>query len=146
VGRRNSRWPIDLRVFGFLAALWALYLAWEVFSRVTLGADAEPLRAMIAGKLFYGEQARIVLLVQAGIFWTIAVGMLAGRRWSLALALLYMLQAILSHLVFIVAYLNNRIESHNVRIAAYEGPTIVLIALYLWIRSSDLIFPRASGS
>jgi hypothetical protein len=135
----NQRWPIDLRVFGMLAGLWALLLVMRaLFQEDVLLTD--PLEAVIAGLKFHGQNARIVLLLEAAIFWSFGMGIVAERRWALVLALGYMFEVVLSHLVFIAGHLNDRPELMHVRRAAIEGPSVVLIALYLWIRSNDLIF------
>jgi len=139
----SHRWPIDLRVGGLFAAFWAIYLARCAVTGDPMIETAEPLHAVIGGILFYGHQARFVFLVEAGIFWAIAVGLIAGRRWGLMLALFYMAEAVMSHLMFIVAYLNDRAEWYHVHLAATEGPFVVLLALYLWIRACDVIFTPA---
>jgi hypothetical protein len=46
----------------------------------------------------------------------------------------------MSHLAFVIAYLPIRSEWINVRTVASQGPMLVLITLYLWIRACDLIF------
>ncbi|HEY6394850.1 MAG TPA: hypothetical protein VIX12_05485 [Candidatus Binataceae bacterium] len=103
---------------------------------------AAPMQAVVGGMKFFGDQARIVLTVQAVFFLTFALGIVARRRWGLLLALFYMAEVVLSHLVFILVYFTYPGESFHVRMAAVEGPSMVLITLYLWIRSKDLIFKR----
>jgi hypothetical protein len=145
--REDYPWPIDLRVFGVLAMLWSFYLVWRVMIGDPFGSYLAPARALLGGNVFYGSQAQIVLLVEAGIFWAIGVGMVSGRRWSLLLSLFYMAETVISYLVFILAYMNIRAEWTHVHEAARLGPSIVLITLYLWIRSRDLIFdPRRRSS
>lgn len=141
-GNQKSQWPIDLRVCGFLSACWAIYLVRNVFFADPMIEAAEPIHALVGGILFYGDQARIVMLIEAGIFWAIAVGLLLSRRWGLVLALIYMTEVVMSHLVFVVAYLEVRPEWYHVHLAANEGPFVVLLTLYLWIRACDLIFVR----
>ncbi len=136
----NIAWPVDLRLLGLLAGLWAIYLGVSVFVEIPFGAGAAPAHALIGGLLFYGQSARIVMLVQAGIFWAIAVGLITGCRWGLVLALFYMAESVASNLAFIVAYLDTGVELHDVHMAAIEGPFLVLLTLYLWIRACDLIF------
>jgi hypothetical protein len=46
----------------------------------------------------------------------------------------------MSHLAFVVAYLPIQSEWMHVRAVASEGPIVVLVTLYLWIRACDLIF------
>jgi hypothetical protein len=137
-------WPIDLRIFGVLSAFWAAYLVFQIFMRDPVMDPQGPLRALIGGIPFYGRPAQIVLLVQASIFWAIAVGVAARRRWGLLLALFYMVEAVISHLVFVLTYMGMRAEMEHVRVAAMEGTALVILALYLWIRSNDLIFSRVN--
>ncbi len=138
----HPSWPIDLRIFGVLSLLWAFYLVWTAVIGDPFASYIAPARAVIGGSVFYGSQAQIVLLVEAGIFWMIAVGMITGRRWSLILSLFYMAETVVSDLIFIIAYMDSRAEWSHVQMAARVGPTAVLITLYLWIRSRDLIFDR----
>ena len=137
---QNIPWPIDLRVSGIAAACWAIYLAHSAIIGDPMIDAAAPVHAVIGGLLFYGSQARVVFLIEAGIFWAFAVGLIAGKRWGLLLALSYMAEVVMSHLIFIVAYLDNRNEWNHVHLAADEGPFFVLVTLYLWIRACDLIF------
>jgi hypothetical protein len=51
-----------------------------------------------------------------------------------------MVQVVMSHLAFVVAYLPFPSEWMHVRAVASEGPIVVLVTLYLWIRACDLIF------
>lgn len=144
-GNQKSTWPIDLRLCGFLAAVWALHLVLRVFYADPMSEAAEPIHALVGGILFYGEQARILKLIEAGIFWAIAVGLIMSRGWGLVLALIYGAEVVMSHLVFVVAYLDVRPEWYHVHLAANEGPFVVLMTLYLWIRACDVIFtePRS---
>ena len=145
-GKQNIQWPIDLRVCGIFAALWAFYLARCALTGDPMIEAALPIHAIAGGLLFYGQEARVVMLAEAGFYWAIAVGLIAARRWGLVLALFYMVEVVMSHLVFIVAYLDNRAEWYHVHLAANEGPFVVLLTLYLWIRAYDLIFSPASHS
>jgi hypothetical protein len=144
--KNYQRWPLDLRLFAVMAALWATYLAARVLLHDSYAEIFDPLQAVLGGIKFYGGAARAVLLVQAGIFWAIAVGILARRRWGLALALFYMAEVVMSHLIFILAYFNDRGEWMHVRMAAFEGPSMVLITLYLWIRARALLFDTPSNA
>src|SRR5208282_2525365 len=139
----NQSWPADLRAFGVMALLWSLYLAWQAMAGDSFGDYVSPVRAVVGGNVFYGPQAQLVLLIEAGVFWVIAVGMITGRRWSLVLSLFYMAEMVISYFVFVLAYMHSRAELSHIRIAVYQGPSIVLITLYLWIRSRDLIFEPA---
>jgi hypothetical protein len=144
--KENHPWPVDLRVFGALALFWSMYLVWRAVIGDPFGSYIAPARALIGGNVFYGSQAQIVLLIEAGVFWVIAVGMMTGRRWSLLLSLFYMAETVVSYLIFIIAYMDTRAEWSHVQIAARQGPTLVLITLYLWIRSRDLIFDRDAAA
>lgn len=135
-------WPFDLRIFAVVAGLWSLCLAISALIPVPV-ADVElvdPIETIFAGVRFAGYDARVVLIVQAGIFAAIAIGIFFHHRWGLLLALFYMAEVVMSHLAFAIAYLPIRSEWQNVRAVASQGPMVVLITLYLWIRAYDLIF------
>ena len=134
----KSRWPADLKLFAILSAAWALGLAGRAASGATLFTHV-PLEAVIAGMKFYGDAARIVLGIEAAIFTVFAAGILLERRWGLMLALGYLAEVVLSHFIFVLAYLDDLSQSLDVRIAAAEGPAVVLLLLYVWIRSRDLL-------
>jgi hypothetical protein len=136
----QARWPLDLRVFALLTGVWALCLVALAFGQIGEFAVADPLEIIFAGVRFNGDDARLVLIVEAGIFAAIAIGIYGQRRWGLLLAFAYMVQVVMSHLAFSIAYLPFRSEWINVRAAASQGPLMVLITLYLWIRACDLIF------
>jgi len=136
----QAAWPFDLRVFAAMAGLWAMCLVLRAFVHVGEIAVVDPIETIVAGMRFNGDAARLVLIVEAGIFGAIAIGVFARRRWGLLLALCYMVQVVMSHLAFSIAYLPIRSEWINVRVIASEGPMMVLITLYLWIRACDLIF------
>ena len=102
----------------------------------------DPVETIFAGVRFNGYDARLVLIVESGIFAMIAIGVFAHRRWGLLLALCMMAQVVMSHLAFVIAYLPMRSEWMTVRTVASQGPMMVLITLYLWIRACDLIFDR----
>jgi hypothetical protein len=138
-------WPIDVRVFGVLSAFWAAYLVFLAFMRDPVMNPSGPLRALIGGIPFDGHAAQLVLLVQAAIFWATAVGIAARRPWGLVLALFYTAQAVVSRLIFILTYLGSRSEVAHVQTAALEGAALVIIALYLWIRTSELVFSRGTS-
>ena len=134
------KWPLDLRVFAVMSALWAACLAVSTFIHVGEMEVVDPVVTIFAGVRFSGDDARLVLIVEAGIFAMIALGVFTHRRWGLLLALCYMVQVVMSHLAFVIAYMQIPSEWMNVRAAASQGPMMVLITLYLWIRSCDLIF------
>jgi hypothetical protein len=123
-----------------VAGLWGLCLALSAFVSAADVDLVDPIETIFAGVRFNGDDARIVLIVQAAIFAAIAVGIFFHRRWGLLLALCYMAEVVMSHLAFVIAYLPMRSEWENVRAVASQGPMMVLITLYLWIRACDLIF------
>ncbi|WP_304826054.1 hypothetical protein [Candidatus Binatus sp.] len=131
---------MDLKAFAIFAIAWSLFLL-----TVALFVDgdfmlADPLHAIVRATFFNFENERIVLLLEAGIFWVIGAGILAEQAWSVVFALIYMAQIVAGHLAFAITYLPVRFELSHVREVATQGPVLVLITLYLWIRASDLIF------
>ena len=140
------RWPLDLRVFAIMAGLWAICLVMRAFVNLGDYEVFDPLQVVFGGVRFEGDAARIVLIVEAGIFASVAIGIFAEQRWGLLLALCFMAEVVMSHLAFVIAYLPIRSEWMTVRATAMQGPTIVLITLYLWIRASDLIFDAPPSS
>jgi hypothetical protein len=140
IDQRQSAWPFDLRVFAVLAGLWAVCLTVMAFVQVADVEVVDPIETIFAGVRFNGDDARVVLIVQAGIFAAIAVGVFLHHRWGLLLALCYMAEVVMSHLAFVIAYLPIQSEWMNVRAVASQGPMMVLITLYIWIRGYDLIF------
>ncbi len=123
-----------------VAGLWSLCLTLSALVPAANVDLADPIETIFAGIRFNGDDARVVLIVQAAIFAAIAVGVFFHRRWGLLLALCYMAEVVMSHLAFVIAYLPMRSEWENVRAVASQGPMLVLITLYLWIRACDLIF------
>lgn len=122
-----------------MALVWAVCLVMRAFAHPGEFDVVDPVQAVFGGILFDGDAARIVLIVEAGIFASIAIGVLTEQRWGLLLALCFMAQAVMSHLAFVIAYLSLRFAWPAVRETAMQGPMMVLITLYLWIRASDLI-------
>jgi hypothetical protein len=142
----QSRWPLDIRVFAIMALLWAVCLVMRAFVHPGEFDAVDPIQTVFGGILFDGDAARIVLIVEAGIFASIAIGVLTEQRWGLLLGLCFMAQVVMSHLAFVIAYLPIRSEWTTVREIAMQGPMMVLITLYLWIRASDLIFDAPASS
>jgi hypothetical protein len=138
--RARIAWPFDLHVFAAMAGLWALCLALSAFVQIGDIDIIDPVETIFAGVRFNGYDARLVLIVESGIFAMMAIGIFAHRRWGLLLALCYMVQVVMSHLAFVIAYLPIKPEWIAVRSVASQGPMMVLITLYLWIRAYDLIF------
>ena len=140
--RDEYPWPSDLRAFGVIAMCWCFYLVWRALIGDPFASNIAPV-AQYRGNV-YGAGPVVLLTRRAS--WAIGIGMIAGRRWSLLLSLFYMAETVVSYLVFIIAYMDTRAEWTHVRMAARLGPSIVLITLYLWIRSRDLIFDPARRS
>jgi hypothetical protein len=142
----SIQWPFDLRVFAILSGLWAICLVIRAVEHPFEFAVVDPVQVVLGGVRFAGDDARIVLIVEAGIFAMIAIGVFAQQRWGLLLALCTMVEVVMSHLAFAIAYLPIRQEWMNVRATAMEGPMMVMITLYLWIRATDLIFDAPPSS
>jgi hypothetical protein len=135
------RWPLDVRLFAVLSALWSL----SFIARISLHQGAD-LQAVMGGLKFYGAPAAAVMAMQAVIIWVFAVGIFSGRRWALLLALAYMTEVVLSHLFFIVGYFGDPTQLAHIQRAALEGPAAVMITLYVWIRANDLLFDEAAAT
>ena len=71
---------------------------------------------------------------------TAAIGVNHGRRWGLALGIIYLFEMEASNLIFMMTYMNDLSEARNVRLSGLVGIASVLILLYLWIRARDLLF------
>jgi hypothetical protein len=91
------------------------------------------------GVKFYADQARVTMALQAIIFVAFAIGILMHKRWGLILALLYMAQVIICHVIFIASNLGVNSQRIHVKIASIESPVVLLIALYVWYRSRPLL-------
>src|SRR6266851_3387499 len=136
----KKRWPLDLKIFGILLATWAMFL---FMIAIFIDGDfvlVNPLHAIVGGMFFNFDDARLVLMIEAGIFGVIGIGIIAQRRWAVVSALIYMAQIVISHLAYAITYLPIRFELTHVRESAMQGPVLVLITLYLWIRVTDLVF------
>jgi hypothetical protein len=57
----------------------------------------------------------------------------------LILALFYFVEVVLSHIIFFVTNYNVPSQAVHVKITAVEAPIVLLILLYLWIRSRSLL-------
>jgi hypothetical protein len=134
-----KRWPLDTKLFAIGLGAWALHVIGRAFfedSALNVG------RALMLfnGLKLYADEARIALLIEAGIFLVVALGMLLRRRWALLMAFALMADIVLNHLLFVIANLSTPAELARVRTEAFEGPIVVALALYLWIRSKQLVF------
>ena len=136
----KKRWPLDLKIFGILLATWAMFL---FMIAIFIDGDfvlVNPLHAIVGGMFFNFDDARLVLMIEAGIFGVIGIGIIAQRRWALVSALIYLAQIVVSHLAYAITYLPIRFELTHVRESAMQGPVLVLITLYLWIRATEFLF------
>jgi hypothetical protein len=136
----HDRWPLDLKIFAALCVAWSVGLVVRVLTQGGLGSAADPAQAVVFGYKTYGLQARLVLLAQSSVYAFCGLGILGQKRWGLVAALLYMSQVVIGHLAFVLLNLQVPGQEIHVKIAAAEGPVMVLILLYLWIRSRDLLF------
>jgi hypothetical protein len=141
----TQRWPLDTKLFAIGLAAWALHVVGRAYfeeSQLTVG------RALMLfnGLKLYADEARIALLVEAGIFFAVALGMYLQRRWALLMAFALMADVVLNHLLFVITNLSTPAELTRVRTEAFEGPVLVALALYLWIRSKRLVFGWNSAS
>src|SRR5258705_8196675 len=118
---RNRQWPRDLKIFALIAALWAVGLTVRILARDATMYPAGPMQAVIGGMKFFGPVARAVVLAQATVFATFAIGIATERRWGLLLALCYMAEAVMSHLIFMGGYMHHISQATSVRLAALSG-------------------------
>ncbi len=139
----KPHWPLDLKAFAIFAMAWSLFLlAIAIFVEGDFML-ADPLHAIVRATFFNFDNERIVLLLEAVIFGVIGAGILAEQAWAVVFALIYMAQIVAGHLAFAITYLPVRFELSHVRDVATQGPILVLITLYLWIRATDLIFSHS---
>ncbi|HUA36081.1 MAG TPA: hypothetical protein VMA09_20900 [Candidatus Binataceae bacterium] len=141
----KNRWPLDTRLFAIALGLWACRLLIHAFldaGELGLGDSL----MLLAGLKLFGDAARFALLVEASIFFVLAWGILTEQRWAMLLALGVAADIVLSHLLFVAFNLNNPAKLSSVRTKAAEGPALVAVTLYLWIRSKALVFHWPSKS
>jgi hypothetical protein len=132
-----ARWPRDLRIFAGICVLWsAVLMTRSVFN---LSAGGVPLEDVIFGVKFYANQARVTMALQAIIIAAFGIGIAMHQRWGLILALLYMAQVIIGHVIFIASNLGVDSQRIHVKIASIESPIVLLIALYVCYRSRPLL-------
>ncbi len=133
----TDRWPRDLRIFAGICVLWsAVLMTRSIFN---LSAGGVPLEDVIFGVKFYANQARVTMALQAIIIAAFGLGILMHQRWGLILALLYMAQVIIGHVIFIASNLGVDSQRIHVKIASIESPIVLLIALYVWYRARPLL-------
>jgi hypothetical protein len=132
-------WPRDLKVFALLSALWAASLTARIVARDVAYFPDAPLQALFLGFEFDGLSARFVIIAEAAVFFVVAIGIAAERKSGLVLALIYLLEVVVGELNFMLMYMGDLSQGHNIRVAGVAGIISVLILLYLWIRSRDLL-------
>lgn len=140
---KGRPWPLDLRLFAVASTLWSVALLLKVFLQGGLALPGDSFQAVIGGVKFYGLSGRFVMLLEALIYLTIGAGMLRRRRWALLLALIYMAQVLIGHFLFVFWYFRVPGQELHLKTATRTGPLVVLLLLYLWIRSKELLFDEA---
>ena len=141
----HDPWPRDLKIFALVCAVWTAGLIGRVVVSDNSYYPEGPVQAMMIGMKFSGPIARLALVVQAVVVATFAVGISLEQKWALVLALLCMLEVVTSHLIFMVAYMRDFSQATNVRISGLIGMLGVMVLLYLWIRSRDLLFDQRAS-
>jgi hypothetical protein len=137
---RRPRWPRDLKIFALLAALWAAALTGKIVIRDVAYFSPIELEAVLFGIKFQGFSAHLVLAGQAMATFTLAIGLAAERRWGLLLAFAYLLEVVISNLIFMLTYMGDIGQGSRVRLAGLAGIIAVMCLLYLWIRARNLLF------
>jgi hypothetical protein len=132
-------WPRDLQAFAMAALLWGAFILVRAIFALRAGAPAVPFEDVFLGVKFYGDQARLTMALQAIIFAAFAIGILMHKRWGLILALLYMAQVIIGHVIFIASNLGVDSQRIHVKIASIESPVVLLMTLYVIYRSRPLL-------
>jgi hypothetical protein len=135
----KPRWHRDLLVFAALCTLWSALLIFRVVTRDPFSSQASPFQDVFLGVKFYGHSAHITMTIQAAVFAAFGIGILLHQRWGLILALFYFAEVVLSHIIFFVSNLNVPSQAVHVKITAVEGPIVLVILFYLWIRSRPLL-------
>jgi len=57
----------------------------------------------------------------------------------LIVALFYFVEVVISHMIFFATNYNVPSQAVHVKITGIEGPIVLVILLYLWIRSRSLL-------
>lgn len=134
---QRRQWPRDLKIFAGICAAWgALLLLRVAFDR---GSAANPFQDVFFGVKHYGQAARVTMTIQAVIFLAFGIGILMRRRWALVLGLLYFAQVVLGHAIFFISNIHVPDQALHVKITAIEGPIVLAILLYFWIRARSLL-------
>jgi hypothetical protein len=136
----RPRWPRDLKLFALLAAMWAAVLTGKMVLRDVIDYSPLQLQAVFFGIKVDGYAAHLVLALRAMAVFTTAIGLAAERRWGLLLAFGYLIEVVMSNLIFMMTYMNDLGQGSRVRFAGLIGIIAVLCLLYLWIRARHLLF------
>jgi len=131
----RPEWPSDLRIFGTLCAAWGIVL----ICRVIFVSSSAVFQDVLFGVKFYSDTARLTMTIQAVIFATFGIAMLARLRWGLVFGLLYFAQVIIGHIIFLVMNIHVPDQVVHVKIASIEGPIMLVILLYFWTRARPLL-------
>lgn len=132
-----ARWPRDLQIFASICVVWSVVLiARALFN---LSAGGVPIEDVIFGVKFHGDEARVTMALQAVVIAAFGIGILVHRSWGLIVALLYMAQVVIGHVIFITSNLGVESQRIHVRIASAEAPVVLLIALYVVWRARPLL-------
>jgi hypothetical protein len=129
----DNRWPLDFRIFAGLCVFWSIVLLAR--SVLNLSAGGIPIEDVVFGVKFHGDEARVTMALQAVVIGAFGIGILMRQRWGAILALLYMAQVVAGHVIFITSNLGVESRRIHVKIASYESPVVLLVALYVWYRS-----------
>jgi hypothetical protein len=133
-----NRWRLDLRIFAGLCILWSAILIARALFNLVAGPGVQ-IEDVIFGVKFYGNEARVTMALQAIIIGSFGIGILMRQRWGVILALLYMVQVVAGHVIFITSNLGVESQRPHVKIAAAESPVILFIALYVLYRAVPIL-------
>ena len=137
---QSDRGPRDFRIFAGLCVAWsAILVARSIFN---LSAGGVPLEDVIFGVKFYGNEARLTMALQAIVIAAFGIGILTRQWWGPVLAVLYMAEVVAGHAIFIAWNWNVEAQRIHVKIASFEAPVVILIALYVVYRAR--LQPRAA--
>ena len=128
-------WPRDLQAFAMASLFWGGFLLARAIFALRAGAPAVPFEDVFFGVKFYADHARLTMALQAVVIGAFGIGILMRQRWGAILALLYMAQVVVGHVIFVTSNLGVESQRIHVKIASYESPVVLLIALYVWYRS-----------
>ena len=137
----GNSFSLDFRIFAGLCVAWSLVLF--VRAIFDLSGGGMPIEDVLFGIKFHGDQARLTMALQAIVIGAFGIGILMRRRWGLILALLYMAQVVIGHVIFITSNWNVDAQRIHVKIASAESPVVLLIAVYVWYRSRPMLSSNA---